>query len=316
MIDFLKASIHPLAFPKEASEAIEWQMVVNERTGEISPWQEYYFGSMKAKGFFPAAGSPTRIILSGSIHKHQQGGANWKPFDFRQLLEGLISISDHLGVSPHEIQLENLEAGANVRTSHRAQEILKGAFLHRSTPFEAMLSDRKYGVVATKSEFRDKLYAKGRQYTKEIETANEAQDTDPEKLIRWERHYSKMRQLNQMGISTFADLANPSRLSKLRHKIEESLNEVLFVPQEKEARSEVATWNKEWTNPRYFISLSRENPQQFRRERTKLNNRLQDAGLVHWAQTSDEIRNELRAICYPSLKDAKMANHWASSSSY
>lgn len=310
MIDYIKATIDPSAFSSSVLSSLEWELAVNSNTGEIQRWRVHYFGAMKLKGYFQTNGELQRVVLSGSLHKHAQNGSNWKRFDYGQLLETLIDIVHYLQVVANLIRLENVEAGANTLTRFSGVDIIQGLFLHRTTPFEAMLTNRDIGVVAGKCDFRDKAYHKGNQYSREILASNDSKRLNPQHLIRWERHFVKMRDLNRMGVYNLADLADPSKLSLLRVHIENTLDEVLFVPQTEEAKKVIETVNPNWTNPRYFQALAKSNPQKFRRERKELNERMSVSGLNVWSEVSHAIRNELREACYPAQMDAKIAASW------
>lgn len=310
MIDYIKATVNPRTFADSVLDTLDWQMKVNERTGEISPWKVHPFGSMKLEAYTLETGEIHRVILSGSIHNHAQEGTNWRAFDYAQLSKAIIDICHHLQISPYHIELVNLEAGANVLTPYKADQILAGAFLHRTTPFESLLRNRSIGVVAEKLEFRDKLYAKGHQYSDAITRSSWQGVYPPEHLIRWERHYTKMREVNRLGIFNFADLLNPSKLASLRSYIEQTLDEVLFVPQAPEAQSEIRSWHRDWTNPRYFEKLTKSNPQKFRRERTELRKRIEASNFNVWSEVSKAVANELRSACWPSKNELAAVNYW------
>jgi hypothetical protein len=119
-----------------------------------------------------------------------------------------------------------------------------------------------------------------------------------------------MREVNRMGIFTLADLLNPSKLAVLRSHVERTLDEVLFVPQAPEEQSEIRSWNRDWTNPRYFGHLAKSNPQKFRRERRALKKRLEASKLNVWSEVSQLIHNELRSACWPSKQELAIVNFW------
>jgi hypothetical protein len=313
VIDYTKANVDPSAFADSVLASLDWKVKVNQRTGETSPWKVYEFGSMKLEAYESDSGEIRRVILSGSIHKHAQEGANWMRFDYAQLSQTVIDLCHYLQISPHQIRLENLEAGANVVTPYKADQVLAGAFLHRTNPFESLLRDRRIGVVAEKHDFRDKLYAKGHQFSEAITRSNWQHIHPPENLIRWERHYTKMREVNSFGIETFADLLNPSKLASLCSHIEHTLEEVLFIPQAPEAQSEIRSWHRDWTNPRYFERLTKSNPQKFRRERAELRKRLEASNFNVWGEVTHAIREELRSACWPSKNELAVVDYWLNS---
>lgn len=154
----------------------------------------------------------TRMV--GSFHKQHHGGTNWQDFTFTQFVEVVTSVCITLGL-PRNMQLSNVEVGANIIPPIPTAEVLRCIIQHKTTapvPFR----DGK-GIEIRHAAYKFKIYDKALHYGR------------PGQLLRFEVAIRKMRQLTRYGVRTLSDLMEPTVWAALQGYLLARFDELLIL---------------------------------------------------------------------------------------
>lgn len=159
------------------------------------------------------------MLLSGSIHSFRnEGKHNYDRFTFSDCIEIVGELFTVFGIDSRQANLHSLEFGVNLELPYKVQKLIQSVVVHKSKPYEAINKNRKIGVVCVRDGYEIKIYDKG--FVCGL----------PKKLIRVEYHVSKMRVLQEYGISTLFDLTDKTKVGSLVDLLIDALSDTIFVP--------------------------------------------------------------------------------------
>lgn len=134
-------------------------------------------------------------ILTGSLHYfYNNGNHNYNNFTFTRLKHTLEEVANLLEIELHQIKLQNIEFGVNLKLSYKVANITNYLLIHKQKEFlKPYIFDYR---KASHQHYWIKIYNKGQQFKR------------PENILRVELKYKKMPELNKIGLHTLADLKN------------------------------------------------------------------------------------------------------------
>jgi hypothetical protein len=161
-----------------------------------------------------------RLNITGSFHKNNQNGSNFKPFTFENLKSEILHLCQSLNIEPEEIILQNLEIGLNLPVWFKPFLFLdSGLLAFQNSEFKKYDPDKQgrlIGFYCKKTDYTIKIYDKGFQFDLQQE------------LLRFEIKFNKMRELKKFGIATLADLTDERKVNQLLSLLERAWSEVLI----------------------------------------------------------------------------------------
>jgi hypothetical protein len=156
------------------------------------------------------------LELSGSIHRHAQGGSNWQDFTLLEFNAAVMRLSDTWGLDPRELTIRSIEPGVNIRPPVAPQEFLERIILHRTTKPERRYEKSYTGIWIEHDIYGSKFYDKG-------EHSNLDHD-----LLRYEIR-AEGSMLAKYGIHTLADLQHPWAWQVLGSLLLKHYDELLII---------------------------------------------------------------------------------------
>lgn len=196
MIDFVKIWVTgELAKAIRQNRALEWNITVNEQTGEVAVKAFAYIGTIKIQ-----VKGEGLIEISGSLHQywndfHGRGKVNWNRFSFVDLCEAIKSFCRRLGIKPQFLPIKSVEYGLNlVNPPFEISETIDRFLYLYTRRFNEFTSD--YGKLADLVHCWLKIYDK----TKQADI--------PIQMMRIEFGICKMQyfQSRDIKVETLADL--------------------------------------------------------------------------------------------------------------
>lgn len=195
-----------------------------------------------------------QIKIKGSFHKfHNNGLHNANDFSFIDLNNVVKELKQLFEIEPEKCVLHSFEFGINLQPEHyKSFDIIQNTFYH-STPKRRIKFiepiQKPYKQAGNyQNNFALKIYDKHAQYP---------EYTNGE-LMRFEIKYFRMRELNQKGIYTLADLLNIENHLYLRTELIKRFNEILFydftIKNEKLTKKDQLNI-KDYANPNYWDNL-------------------------------------------------------------
>jgi hypothetical protein len=105
------------AFKRDLSSnpLLEFTTEVNDQTGELK--NSIY--KAKYRSFTIELYPSGRVEIQGSIHKQFAGGSNHSDFTIDNLKTAIKEIENDLGISASDINIHNLEIGANLEVNFK-----------------------------------------------------------------------------------------------------------------------------------------------------------------------------------------------------
>jgi len=151
------------AFKRDLSSnpLLEFTTEVNDQTGELK--NSIY--KAKYRSFIIELYPSGRVEIQGSIHKQFAGGSNHSDFTINNLKTAIKEIENDLGISASNINIHNLEIGANLEVNFKPGLLLDNLIVYKNSPFNTMrVIGRGHGKDIYKSHYAVKIYSKGLQY--------------------------------------------------------------------------------------------------------------------------------------------------------
>jgi len=232
MIDYVKTVVYSKPLAHRLSEHPLWPKVETKGT--------------RAKHLTLKRISPSgRIEIQGSLHYYRHNH-NWNDFTYPELVETIDEIASKLEIEPHQAKLANLEFGVNLPLNFDPSDFLKDLILYKDEPFRRITASSGHKgicMAATKNNYWIKIYEKEKQLG----------------ILRFEVHYRKMNALNQLGITSLADLRKIDKLALLGKLLLDCWSEVILIelldltlltePERKQYQRAI--------NPREWLTLNR-----------------------------------------------------------
>ena len=224
MIDFVKYEIIDTSLCSvEGNSLLDFHSKVNLSTGEVGVYSNAYYKGLEFKSYIPTKANPNgRITVEGSLHKFWNKGAhNFNDFGRGEIYLVLEELSNSFNIKSDNCRLVNLELGVNINPPLKTKYILQRCIMHKKDVLKNVhTKDEGNYIQSRKQRHVIKLYDKKTHY------ANQGFDIKDE-IMRIEIKFSRMHQLNQMGIYTLSDLMNYG-LSGFKNHLLREWDNVLF----------------------------------------------------------------------------------------
>lgn len=265
MIDYIKIEIHGLN-PQTllANPLLDFFNRVNEKTGEMGSYLNAYTKGLEFKMYDPTEANPKgRITLEGSLHKYWNGGAhNFNDFGLVEVWQVLDELNRLYGIDPVNSVLRVLEIGVNILPPVPTKMILHYCLFHKTDCLKWIYT-RDEGEYKQGRHQRHtlKLYNKRKHYEKKGFTIDR-------EILRIEKKWEKMQELNKRGIYTLSDLLNYGLNSFATDLLKEWENVLFYDWQTLNGTKCEASYS----NPNFWEKLKREN---FKYHRRRLNELIQ-----------------------------------------
>lgn len=170
------------------------------------------------------------VLFTGSIHKfwnsingvlapnHTETKQKYKGYNGNDFaLKDIFKIREYLqglfNCKSDEMIFRNVEIGVNLNTLFDPKIFLKGLLYHKGKVFDSYYNRNFYQVKH--QQYIVKVYNKGRQFDM------------PYHVLRFELKFLKMKELNNVGISTFADISQIT-LKKAEKVLLKRFDEVVY----------------------------------------------------------------------------------------
>ncbi|WP_282031712.1 hypothetical protein [Winogradskyella eximia] len=233
---------------------------VNVKTGELGTYINAYYKGLEFKIYEPTKANPNRrLTIEGSLHKYWNHGAhNFNDFGIMQIHEVIKDLKESFDIDPKNCVLMQLEIGVNIIPPIKTKTILKHCLLNKTSALKWAYTKDEGNYIQIKNQ---RHYSKF--YDKKTHYANKGFKIDNE-IMRIEKKWSKMTELNQKGIYTLDDLINYD-LRNFKTDLLKMWNNVLYCDFEtvKGSKNEFKYSNANW-----WQSLNYEN---FKYHRNQLN---------------------------------------------
>lgn len=261
MIDFIKYHLINTDLNElQDNELLDFCNKVNIKTGELGSYINAYYKGLEFKIYEPTNKHPNRrATIEGSLHKYWNNGAhNFNDFGIIQIYEVLDDLETKFRIYPKNCVLKQLEIGVNIEPPTKTKNILKNCLLHKTNSLKWTYTKDEGNYIQFKNQRHfNKLYDKKTHYVnKGFKIENE--------IMRIEKKYSKMLELNSKGIYTLQDLLNYD-LSNFKGDLLQLWQNVLYCDLEtvKGTKNEY-----KYTNVNWWQSLKYHN---FKYHRNQLN---------------------------------------------
>jgi len=215
MIDCLKVHNLPVTPEKLLNNGLLTFPLSNvATTGEVlNRWQVAYFNTLA----FKTKGNNSR--LTGSLHKHKQGGKNWQDFNFFDIQETIQELAETFEFDPEKAVINFIEIGINIPMDYDPTRLIKCFVIHGNKSFEILKVEGKgYGKISEKDQFTIKVYNKS------------LQNSLPFHLLRFEIKVKRMKFLERYGINdlTLSDLTRPEIYPKFKTMLLDLLSGIVI----------------------------------------------------------------------------------------
>lgn len=254
MIDGIKCSCFGLdANLWRNNPRLDFGLSVSESTGELLTQRR----EAKAHSLYfvlsPTIAGGFSCSFAGSLHKYKNiDGYNWDNFYYSQLITVVNSLASDFNIDLANTFIHGIEIGVNIELDYSPEIVFKKAICHKGKPFEKInIKDKRVGVICSYTDYSIKLYDKGYQCR-----------INDKYILRYEIKLFRQRTLYPFSISTLADLTDLEKVGSLIFLLLERLNEIVFFdysfkPKEF-TRAKLLSW-QQYSNPRYWESLDRNN---------------------------------------------------------
>lgn len=296
-IDYIKVALIGVS-PDHLRAVLDFCMEVNQETGEartvnrhgkpISVKETAYYNGMTFTIYLSG-----RITLEGSLHKYWNKGAhNYNDFNLEAHTRVLRDFKDRFGISPHQMQIMQLELGVNIIPPAPAEQIITNLFMHKTQPFEWKYNsdEGKYKQAEHSREIL-KVYDKARHYR------NKGFKIEGE-ILRIEVKYRHAEPLKAKGIETMQDLLDHG-LHNFAGVLAAKWRECIFYDPTISHRSRLLD---KFNNPNYWQDLAQGNPRTFRKQR----DRLKDLIAKHSQNIKGQVEKLIISKCAELARGAKM----------
>jgi hypothetical protein len=160
------------------------------------------------------------LRINGSFHKNNQGGSNFKPFRYWEVLIEIRNLCQSLNLDPTKVKIDSLEIGLNLPFWLNPIEFLDSRLLaYKTTEFikyRPGTNHRSIGFVSDLWEYSIKIYDKG------------LQNGLHQNLLRVEVKTHGLSKLEKYKINYLSDLLDKEKVFSLLSLLEEAWHDVLI----------------------------------------------------------------------------------------
>ena len=210
----------------ECIPVMENGKIATKRDGGIKYYTVYkqaYYRGLDFRIYAPTETYPDgRVTIEGSLHKYWNNGEhNFNDFGIIQLTEVLNNLNIKFGILPENCIIKQLEIGVNITPPINTDTILNKCLMHKTTRLKSIFTKDEGNYIQTRNQRHiNKFYNKKKHYyNKGYYIENE--------IMRIEKKYSRMKELNQRGIYTLNDLLNYG-LINFKDDLIKMWNDVLY----------------------------------------------------------------------------------------
>lgn len=291
MIDFLKIIVINIDIDRLVNHpCLDFRREISETTGEYSNRRIAKYRFCKITVYDNGT-----VLFSGSIHKmwnditgvnapNYKKAKRYKGFNGNQFtLEKIIEVKKHLtelfDCTPDQMIFQNIEFGVNATPKFNPIKYLKGLLYHNSLLFEYRYKGN-YAQVPHQ-RYILKIYYKSHQYGMDYY------------VLRIELKITKMEELKNVGIRTFADITTQT-LNKATLLLLKRFDEVMhydYTIKNKMLSNVLKQSLKDYSRPHYWIDEVKS------RHRDRHKKRLQQITKNHSDNLHLQIRQNIVEKC-------------------
>jgi hypothetical protein len=239
------------------------------------------------------------LRINGSLHKNNQGGSNFKPFRYLELINEISHLCQSLNLDPTKVKIESLEIGLNLPVWFNPFEFLHSRLLaYKTTEFTKWrpgFDHKRIGFVSDYWEYSIKIYDKG------------LQNGLIENLMRFEFATHGLEMVKKYGIKNLSDLLDQEKVFGLLRLLEEAWQSVLifdidlFNPR---ITAKDKDYFREAKYSKYWIDLSENDKSRFQDEKKKLRKLTEKYGTGIHAKILKLIQTEWQ-LRFENFQDFK-----------
>ncbi|MFY9243931.1 MAG: hypothetical protein WAO74_13000, partial [Polaribacter sp.] len=197
--------------------------MINTKTGEFNSYKSAYYRGLEFKIYEPTEKTNyRRLTIEGSLHKYWNNGAhNFNDFGIGEVYKVVNELEYLFNIDISFCTLRQLEIGVNINPPVSTKQILKACIKYKTNDIKwVYTSDEGNYIQATNQRHFIKIYDKKTHYTnKGFQIEND--------IMRIEKKWRKMVELNDKGIYTLKDLLNYG-LSNFKQDLLKEWSNVLY----------------------------------------------------------------------------------------
>lgn len=264
LIDFVKVElINSDVTYFEQHPLLEFQRKYNTKTSELSIISNAFYKGLEFKIYDITEKTPyKRITIEGSLHKYWNNGAhNFNDFGINEIVEVRKDLKELFNIEFKNCILKQLEIGVNILPPVPTKKILRHCFLHKTNQLKSIYTNDEGNYIQSKNQRHFiKLYDKRTHYK------NKGFDIDND-IFRIEKKYSKMVELNSLGIYNLSDLIKHD-LRRFKQVLIKLWSDVLFYDW---TVLDGSKYQNTYSNINYWLNLSENQYSNFKYHKRNLN---------------------------------------------
>lgn len=224
MIDFVKIYVNNINIDLiECNPLLDFFELINTKTGECNFYKSAYYNGLLFKIYDATQKTYyRRLTVEGSLHKYWNDGEhNFNDFGIVEVNLVVNDLQSKFGIDIKNCVLKQLEIGVNINPPVNTKQVLKACIRYKTNDFKwVYTSDEGNYIQAINQRHFIKIYDKKTHY------ANQGFEIDND-IMRIEKKWRKMVELNNRGIFTLKDLLNYG-LCRFKKDLLKEWNNVLY----------------------------------------------------------------------------------------
>lgn len=204
----------------ERNPLLKFATKIDTITGEFLAKNKVAFYRGLAFHLVPSTVSnTTHCIIKGSLATfYNQGINNAFDFDIMMLQETISELKNIFSVNPTKAEIQAFEYGANIIPQQTTKQIINGLRAYQLDNFTGLKMDNVFnGKQLQRQEYIFKIYDKGLQVSKPHSN-----------MLRIEYAIKSKKNARRYGINVLADLTNTNKLNRLKNRLLEVWEDVIF----------------------------------------------------------------------------------------
>lgn len=206
MIDFIKIYVQNInADIIENNVLLDFLQLINTNTGEVDSYKSAYYRGLEFKIYEQTEVTKfRRLTIEGSLHKYWNKGAhNFNDFGIVEVENVIRDLETKFNIDIKLCVLRQLEIGININPPIATKQILKGCLKYKTNDFKwVFTSDEGNYIQSVNQRHFIKIYDKKTHYE------NRGFEIEQKHIMRVEKKWRKMIELNKKGIYTLDHLIN------------------------------------------------------------------------------------------------------------
>ena len=224
MIDFIKIYAKNVNIDLiEDNPLLEFKELVNTKTAVCNFYKSAYYKGLEFKIYDKTDKTDfKRLTIEGSLHKYWNNGAhNFNDFGIVEVYEVINELEYLFNIDASFCVLRQLEIGVNINPPITTKQVLKACLKYKTNDIKWVYTrDEGNYIQATNQRHFIKIYDKKTHYK------NKGFQIDID-IMRIEKKWRKMVELNNKGIYTLKDLLNYG-LSNFKTDLLKEWSKVLY----------------------------------------------------------------------------------------